>query len=223
MKTTLKALLLASVFGGIASTAFAADLIVDAPPVYVEPEAASGGWDGPYIGFNFGYGSGASDHNDVVTTIGDMGMVGWLAGGQIGYNVTVAAGLVLGVEGALDWTNVTGTYVGPGPDITQTNNWEGSITGRIGFDAGAFMPYVLGGVAFVGTDRTSSFGPITESAIHTGYTVGVGAAAMVAENASIFGELRYNNFGNHTYLTLPSDPGVGLTSTEVRAGVNFHF
>lgn len=222
MKSTLKVVLLAGVCGAITTGAFAADLMAE-PPMAPVVTSSAGNWDGGYVGFNVGYAQAYSDHNDVATTIGDMGMVGWLLGGQAGYNATVAAGLVLGVQGDLDWSNVTGTYTGPGPDISETINWEGSLTGHIGFDGGVFMPYALGGIVVAGTTRTSTIGTPSESGTHVGYVVGVGAAAKVSDNASLFGEVRYNNYGDHEYSTLTSDPTVGLTSTEVRVGMNFHF
>lgn len=179
------------------------------------------GWDGFYAGANLGYGMGIVDH--VGSTIGDLTTAGVLLGGQLGYNFTVGGGLVVGVQGDVDFTNMTGTYTA-GPTITQTNTWEGALTGHLGYDAGQVMPYVLAGVTAVGTTRTSSIGGgLSESAFVGGFTVGGGAAIRISDMASLFAEARYNNYGSHTYTSLPSTPVVNMTSTEVRGGVNFHF
>jgi outer membrane immunogenic protein len=179
------------------------------------------GWDGFYAGANIGYGMGIVDHEG--TFIGDLTMSGALIGGQMGYNFTAGNGVVVGVQGDVDFSGMTGTYTGPGPLVTQTNTWEGSLTGHLGFDGGQVMPYVLAGVTAVGTTRTSSFGPISESAFLGGFTVGGGTALRISDMASVFAEARYNNYGSHTYTNLPSSPVVDMSSTEVRAGVNFHF
>jgi opacity protein-like surface antigen len=118
---------------------------------------------------------------------------------------------------------VTGSYTA-GPTITQTLNWEASVTGHLGYDAGVVMPYVLAGVTAAGTTRTSNIGGgLSQSAYLGGFTVGAGAAFRVAENASLFLEGRYNNLGSFTYTSLPSTPVVNTTSVEIRGGANFHF
>jgi outer membrane immunogenic protein len=178
------------------------------------------GWDGFYVGANLGYGMGIVDH--VGSPVGDLTTAGVLLGGQLGYNFTVGGGLVVGVQGDVDFTNMTGTYTAF-PTITQTNTWEAALTGHVGYDAGQVMPYVLAGVTAVGTTRSSSIGPLSESAFLGGFTVGGGAAIRISDMASLFGEVRYNNYGSHTYTTLPASPVVDMSSTEVRGGVNFHF
>lgn len=204
----------------LGGAAFAADLAAPVAPVAAAPAPTN--WDGAYLGANIGYGWGHSDHSDIVTTVGDFDMNGWLVGGQIGYNFHLTDGVVLGVQGDIDWTNITGTY-SLGPTITDTINWEGAVTAHLGFDGGQFMPYILGGVVVANSTRTSSIGAASESQNHTGWTVGAGVEGMLADNISAFVEYRYNNFGTATYSTLASSPGVTLTDSEVRGGLNFHF
>jgi len=216
MHHALKVLLVSGAAIGMATASFAADLII-APIMSPTPVA---GWEGLYLGGNVGFASGTSDH--VANAIGDLTMSGGLFGAQVGYNFPLASSFVIGIQGDLDFANVTGTYTG-GPTITQTINWEGSVTGHFGYDAGVFMPYVLGGLTAVGTTRTSSIGPISESAMQSGYTVGAGVNFKATDDISLFIEGRYNGLGSHTYTTLPSSPVVALSSTEFRAGLNWHF
>jgi outer membrane immunogenic protein len=212
--------------GGIAAlaisgSAMAADLSI--PARAPAPVAApAGGWDGAYIGGNVGYGSGNSDHNDIVTTIGDFGMTGWFVGGQIGYNFHLTDGVVLGVQGDLEWANITGTDP-TFTNIQDTINWTGAVTARIGYDAGQFMPYLLGGIAVANSTRQDISGVTTESQNHTGWTVGAGVEGMITDSLSAFAEYRYSDYGTATYSNLISTPGVGLTAHSVRAGLNFHF
>jgi len=196
---------------GLAGSGQAADIISPYP-------VAS--WDGFYAGANIGYSTGIVDHEG--STIGDLTTSGALFGGQLGYNFSTGNGIVVGVQGDLDVSNATGIYTGPGPEITQSIDWETSLTGHLGYDVGGIMPYVLAGVSAVQTTRSASFGP-TETAFVGGLTVGGGAEFKVSNNVSVFGEARYNNYGSHTYESLPTTPTVALSTAEVRGGMNFHF
>jgi outer membrane immunogenic protein len=146
-------------------------------------------------------------------------MSGGFVGGQIGYNFHLSDSVVLGVQGDLEWANIAGSQTGP--TISDTINWTGAVTARLGYDVDGFLPYVLGGVAFANSARTG-VNSVVNSQVHTGYTVGVGVETMLADNLSAFAEVRYSDYGQKTY-TLPSTPIVGLTDTSVRIGLNYHF
>jgi outer membrane immunogenic protein len=197
---------------GLAGSGQAADMISPYP---------AANWDGFYAGANIGYSTGIVDHDG--SAIGDLTTSGALFGGQLGYNFSTGNGVVVGVQGDLDLSNATGLYNGPpGPDITQSIAWEGSLTGHVGYDLGGIMPYVLAGVTAIQTTRAASFGP-TETAFLGGLTVGGGAEYKVSDSLSVFGEARYNNYGSHIYNSLPTTPVVALSTAEVRGGMNFHF
>ena len=197
--------------------AMAADLSMPVKAAPAPVVAAASDWDGAYIGANVGYAWGHSDHT--TTTTGDFDLTGGFIGGQVGYNFHLTDGIVLGLQGDLAWANITGSQTGP--SISDTIKWDGAVTGKLGYDAGDFMPYVLGGVAFANSDRTGIGGTVNET--HTGWTVGAGVEAKLADHLSGFVEYRYSDYGQATYTGLASTPVVDLTSSAVRAGLNYHF
>jgi len=194
------------------SAAMAADLYVPpAAPVAAAPAATN--WDGPYIGASVGYGWGTASTN--VSSL-SANTSGWLVGAQLGYNFHVSDNLVLGVEGNLDWTNETGSLSGLG---SFTNNWDGSVRGRLGVDLGQWMPYVEAGVAFANATAAAPGGTPSFSNTHTGWTVGAGVEVMLADNLSANVEYRYNNYGSQTYNGVP----ISYNDSQIRLGLNYHF
>src|SRR4051812_9759069 len=87
MRRTFKALLAATAFTAIASSAQAADLVT---------EEAAFDWSGFYIGGNIGYGFGGDDtvgidpdtgpDDRVLGEVGDLKVQGVFGGGQVGVN-----------------------------------------------------------------------------------------------------------------------------------------
>jgi outer membrane immunogenic protein len=223
--TRLAVALLAGVAAiGAVSVAHAADLIVDADPVYVAP-AASGNWDGPYIGGFLGYGSGTvtDDSNEILNP--DMGIDGWLLGVNVGANFTLTDGVVAGVVGDLAWSNITGEDPWDGYDGTQFSiDWAGSVRGRIGFDGGSFLPYLTAGLAVAGVTESNHGGAGENNNIHTGWTAGAGVEFAVTEDVSVDLLYRYTDYGETDYVTdghgtLP----LSLTTHSVQVGLNWSF
>ena len=92
-------------------------------------------WTGPYVGINGGWGWGNGD------------MDGALLGVTAGYNWQVNQA-VFGIEGDINWSDISGPGACTGPvGCTTQNNWLGTVRGRLGWAAGQFMPYVTGGLA----------------------------------------------------------------------------
>jgi outer membrane immunogenic protein len=198
------------------SSAMAADLMMPMKSAPMMAAPMSSNWDGPYIGASIGYGWGTATDKFSTSSVSTANLSGWLAGAQIGYNFHLSDNIVAGIEGNIDWLNETGSYT---PSATQTINWEGSVRGRLGYDAGQFLPYVEAGVAFANSTYNSSS---AVSNLHTGWTVGAGVEFMLADHLSANVEYRYSDYGSKNYVTGTTN-NVHLTDSTVRLGLNYHF
>jgi len=186
MTLTGKLALAAVAIVALSGSAMAADLYV--PPAAAPVAAAPAtNWDGPYIGATIGY-----DWYEP----GDVN--GFTAGGQVGYNFHVADPIVLGIQGNIDYANFN--------NGGNNNGVEGAITGRVGYDADSFLPYVEAGVAFLNVNSNT----------RTGYTVGGGVEFMLADQISANVEYRYTDYGT-------GNGGADVTSNAIRVGLNYHF
>lgn len=216
---------------GFASSTFAADLIIETPVEEVGVVDVGGNWDGGFVGVFVGGGWGAADHEFGGGDGNDIDdMTGWLVGVDAGFNFTVGSGLVLGIVGDIAWADINGSLEGPTPvggydEITQSIDWQGSLRARLGFDGGAFLPYVTGGLAFAhGTRETfgPDDGPFENT--HVGWTVGAGVEFAATEELSVNLEYRYSDYGAEVYndggLTVPE---VSLTTHTVTAGLHWNF
>jgi outer membrane immunogenic protein len=238
-------LLAAPLLAAIPGAALAADLYVPpaAPPA---PVPVATNWDGPYIGANIGYGWGSANVTSTDPAV-PAGLTpydssanpdGFMIGAQAGYNFHASDNLVLGIEGALDWSNQTGgattSYANGGiavTGITQSIGWNGDIVARLGVDAGSVLPYVDAGVAFANVTRDATnmnptFGitPTSASNTQVGWTAGVGVEAMVADNLSVFVSYNYADYGTASYDTGGNYmPSVRVTDNILKAGLNWHF
>jgi len=230
---------------GFVSSTYAADLIVEAP--YVDPGVVdvSGNWDGAYVGVFGGYVWGEVDHTGVIPGLfeapgADLDIAGWQLGVKAGADFTVGSGVVVGVVGDLAWANVEGSglfedgvnadlnFGVDEVDVTYDIDWMGSIRGRIGIDADAFLPYVTAGLAFGHLNHSISIdGAPTETgdSTHIGWTAGAGVEFAVADNMSLNLEYRYTDLGEKTMdMGLGvNDPTFAVTSHAVTAGLNFRF
>jgi outer membrane immunogenic protein len=206
----------------LTGSAFAADLAAPAKGVIAAP--APSGFDGFYIGLNAGYGPGnVSTPNDSPYPTG-FPFSGPFVGGQVGYNFVLIDNVVAGIEGDMEWTNETGNALYGAYTTTARLNWTGAVTGHLGVTMDNLMLYVLGGVAFANNTLTADDGVpaslLQDTQTHVGWVAGIGAAAKVSDNVSVFGEVRYAEYGSKQYS--PSHNGItGLTDTSVRLGVNW--
>lgn len=204
-----------------ASSAYAADLIIEAPEAPMMYSAPAGNWDGAYIGAFAGYGWGTltDEDGDFSPPGAEYDTTGWLLGVNAGYNITVSEAIVAGIVGDIAWSNQTADTDFGLDDATI--NWQGSIRGRLGFDGGAFLPYVTAGLAFANATVDTNV-PESDTQTHIGWTAGAGVEFAVADNVSLDLQYRYSDFGTKTY-DLNGGADVGLTSHAVTAGINFRF
>lgn len=207
----------------LTSAVQAADLIVEQP--YVAPVADTGTWDGPFIGVFAGYGWGTATGAalGLFPTSGDgtLDLAGWLVGVDAGYNFYLSDGVVLGIVGDIAWANIGGEdAAGLGAPTTADIGWLGSLRGRIGFDGGAFMPYLTGGLAVASATVDDG---VADTNTHMGWTVGAGVEIAATEDLSIDLLYRYSDYGSQDYVLGGGTVGVALTTHQVQAGLHWNF
>jgi outer membrane immunogenic protein len=214
-------------------------------------------WTGPYVGVNIGYGGGDFKYPFSGTDAGGTNPVtgrarqsssGVLGGGQLGYNLEMPNGLVLGLETDIDAADIGGNSsfsansLGPqtSASVDSRINYLGTVRGRVGRPMynGRFMPYVTGGFAYGGVRNNASFGGgnfATNTQTQTGWTVGAGAEYALDRHLSFKVEYLYVDLGSQN-LTGPGStfnaPAAGVFNANlreqtnanvVRAGLNYRF
>jgi len=192
--------------------AHAADLIFQDSAVAPEFAAPLGKWDGPFIGVFGGVARGNA------TSPVDFDLRGALLGVNAGANFTLDNGIVLGVVGDVAWSNITDDEVFLPPSAFDVN-WFGSVRGRVGYDAGAFMPYLTAGVAAAGARLTAFTGDVVASQVHLGWTIGAGVEVKATDNLSIDLAYRYSDYGAKSYGVTSWD----FANHQVTGGLNWHF
>jgi outer membrane immunogenic protein len=235
----MKKLVIGAAIAAISSaSAFAADLPAQtykSAPVVAQVY----NWTGMYVGANGGYGWGTQDPLILFSNAFDRssfningGMIGGTVGAQIqqGY-------VVLGLEGDLDWANITGSGIsnpsilgiGKGITLNVTTNTSAVMTARLrtGVAMNNLLLYVTGGVAFdkssangtsiagVPCGTLGAFPNCSASSWRPGLAAGLGFEYGFAQNWSAKFEYLY-------IATVGSGVSTDHIDT-IRAGINFRF
>jgi outer membrane immunogenic protein len=210
-----------------AASANAADL-PPAPPVVKAPALVpltAYDWTGFYIGINGGGAWGRSSFDGLTGTLGNFNTSGWVAGGTAGYNLQYGHA-VFGLEGDIDWSNVSGSApcVGGFATCQVKNDWLGTARGRFGFAFDRFLPFVTGGLA-VGNINANVPGIGSATSTNAGWTVGGGLEVALGRNWTAKAEYLYVDLGSFNCGTTctGTTSNVDLTTSLVRGGLNFKF
>ena len=240
-------------------------LAADIPMARKAPVAvlAAYNWSGFYIGGHAGYGwgdgdttIGLTDAAGVLQTAAAAGIFpvrfsydrdGYVAGGQIGYNVQSGA-FVWGIEADISATGIRGSstvttnLVGIAfpntSSVSQDMEWFGTVRGRVGYAMNNWLFYGTGGLAY-GSVKYSyqqtnvPFGAIniagSDSNVEFGWTVGAGIEYGFGP-WSVKGEYLYYDLGDNTFSTphnlAPTalfNPSFENRGSIVRAGLNYRF
>lgn len=209
---------------GVISSAHAADLIIEQPAPPIGIIDAGGNWDGVFVGAFAGYGWGTVNDEDgyfTGTADTESDLTGWQLGVNAGANFTVSEAIVAGIVADVAWNDLTGDVFTDGS--TFDVDWTGSIRGRLGFDGGAFLPYLTAGVAFANGSLTDVTGGYEDSQTHIGWTVGAGVEFAVADNVSLDLLYRFSDYGSKDYDLGGTPVPTSLTTHTISAGVNFKF
>ncbi|MCA6125996.1 porin family protein [Bradyrhizobium sp. WSM 1704] len=210
-----------------ATAASAADLPVytKAPPPPAPVVSPAVNWSGFYIGGFGGYGWSNEVHASA-TGVGGIDfstdeVKGGFGGGTLGYNWQAPGStFVGGIEVDAAGSGIQYTLAGIGKDEL---NAFGSVTGRLGLAYNAALFYVKGGYAWA-NNKATVLG-VSESNLHSGWTVGGGFEYMFAPSWSGKVEYMYADYAKETYFASVVPPGadVGASFHTVKAGINYHF
>lgn len=236
----MRRLIAAAGFALLASTALAADLPAYEAAPMVAPVPTTYDWTGFYIGVNGGYGWGDSNFKfKDVGTSSRTDFDGGLAGGQIGANLQLGGflggGVVIGIEGDIDWTDISGSDAchNPAFDCNVDINYLASVRGRLGYAFDRFLVYGTGGVGFGDVDynirpNVGGGGRFRGSSdTQVGWVAGGGVELGFWRNWSVKGE--YNHFDLGTQNTSIGDlsnltrTDVDLKVDTVKFGINYRF
>lgn len=204
MKLSLRILPLFLACAAATGFAQAADLVIDSDDTAAAVDAPSDRWDGFYLGIFAGRGSG-----ELTEDLAGATLEGYLLGATAGYNYALDGGLVVGVAGDVAWSSLETS-----PDFF-TLDWTGSVRGRVGYDAGMFLPYLTAGVAVGSATETLA----SRSVTHIGWTVGAGVEVALSENLSLDGAYRYTDLGDEAY----GGNVVGYEFHQLTVGLNWKF
>ncbi len=230
----MKFLILPAFFISIFAThAHAADLTLD----------TTSPWAGAYLGVQAGYTFGKSPSGGFfllgpgADILGDLEPDGFTGGLYAGYNFQSGTPLVIGVEGDVEYGDIKGSsalyldgILVPSNTMTSEMNWRGSIRARAGYAIDRFLPYVTAGIAFGKYELTPNYaltGPLPDSKVQVGPTVGVGVEYAISDRINARVEYRYTDFGDAKYAI----PGFGgffesrteLTTQDIKVGLSFKF
>ncbi len=207
----------------MAASANAADLIIEEPMMPGIVEAAGGDWEGVYLGVFGGYtwGTFSDETSEFDIEDDEINVDGFHLGVTAGANFYLTDGIVAGIVGDIAWSNQTGTEDYFDDEVIEaTINWFGSVRGKLGFDAGSFMPYVTAGLGFA--NGSIAWEDEGDSQTHIGWTAGIGVDIAATEDMSINLEYRYADYGSKEYdIVDPTE--VGLTDHIFSVGLNWKF
>ena len=212
----------------LADPALPADLPLKAPVAKAVYD-----WTGFYVGGHFGYGDASfgpgSNPLPLEGVFFPHSPTGVIGGYQMGYNMTLANHVVIGVEADASFTAPTdqpALAAAPAPFHT-TLDYVGTVRGRIGYAFGPWLPYLTGGFAWGHTqaDIDDGSGAVIGH-YHSGWTAGAGLEFAVSGNWTAKAEYEYVDLSPQTYdfrgFGLPGvsvDPKIHL----FKLGLNYRF
>ncbi len=215
-----------------ASTAIAgsmAEPIIEPTPVGAAPVS---NWAGAYVGANLTWGQADLDSkgplrdlfvaNGFDKTVSELD--GFGGGIRAGYDWQINE-VVLGVGGDYNIGKIEGdeqsaafaVFAGGPIDVEFSN--VATVFSRIGYDAGAWLPYALVGYTWAdGKVNTTGF---SESFDMEGATFGLGVERRLSEHWTAYGEWAYTDFG--TVLSSAPVAGFEASMNQIKLGANYQF
>lgn len=167
------------------------------PPPPQKPQ-----WAGFYLRNNSGSGPGGTSWTLPSPANGFSAAAAPSMNETFGYNFQ-SGNLVFGLEGSMAAANFDGRFTSPYlPAIgawTPNMNWLGTVTGRVGYSFGQWLPYVKGGFAaaeVTSPAQAAQVGGFTQGNQLGGWTAGVGVEYQITPKWSLGLEYLYTDLGN---------------------------
>lgn len=196
-------------------------------PAWAEGMASTHDWTGFFVGADVGYRSDGT-HVNIPLYPADFSLHadGITGGIRAGYNHQMG-NVVLGVDGSLGISDVSGRQFSGGPVgelyRVEEKNLNGSIGARLGYAVDKFLLFARGGWAF--TKLKTQYEPLAggvQSANANGWTAGAGVEYALTENLSAHAEFRHTDYGHESFVhNGPST--VKYTPSEMLVGVSYKF
>jgi outer membrane immunogenic protein len=212
----MKLLMAAAIGVAVAASAqagMAADLQVETPVV-----SSASNWDGTYVGAFVGYGKGMAyqpdDESDFLPDF-ELPLEGATLGATAGADFLVSGRVIAGMVGDLAWSRLHG-----GQEFYSDVdiNWTASLRGKLGYDAGAFLPYLTGGLAAAVINVNNNTFDVSN--IHFGWTAGLGTEIAISDALSLDLLYRYSDYGQVAY---DDDIHFSATAHTLSVGLNWRF
>ncbi len=243
MKKALLSCIAVVVLMTLSWAAFAADLPGDVPAMV---PVALYDWTSCYVGVHLG---GAFSDDTSTNSLGasrSHNSSGFVGGGQIGCDLQIAPGWVLGAEGRGAGTSLKASSAGSVRNVTTgvilpsqftvSNDSLASITARLGYSfIDRWLFYVKGGAAWTDEKVDDAFTTVLGKAVdpststtRTGWTAGTGVEWAFTRYLSVAIEYDYHNFGSKGLRLTDQNATVTIASfkdtiSTVTVGVNYRF
>jgi len=137
---------------------------------------------------------------------------------SFGYNFQ-KGNFVFGLEGSFSAANFDGRFTSPNftgaGGWSPSMNWLGTVTGRVGYSFGQWLPYVKGGFAAANVGSPLQDGPLggftqaSSGQTQAGWTAGVGLEYQLSSKWSLGLEYLYTDLNNGTGGGAPNSIGAG--------------
>ncbi|MGV3490948.1 MAG: outer membrane protein [Devosia sp.] len=251
MKAALILGALAASAGAASAADLIVDPIQYTEPMMAPAFDWSGFYAGVHAGY--GWGTQTDDQSDLfpggtpapsptitIFAADEFDVDGFIGGVHAGFNAQMDQ-FVLGVEGDVDWTGIGGGMDATYPDgdggealrsLSLDSLWQASLRARAGLVVDErTLFYATGGIAFAQAELTvedisetpGDPSSSSDTAMHTGWTVGLGAEHAFTDTVLGRAELRYTDFGLQTYDTIDGPVESEWNQLTATVGVSFKF
>lgn len=178
-----------------------------------------------------GYAAGTA--TTVASVTDEIDLSGGLVGVAIGANYQLDS-FVLGVEGDLAWSGISGSAVcalNPAFDCGGNIEWLSTLRARAGVAFDQALLYATAGIAVAGATATVTPAPAFTTGEYSdtfiGWTAGIGGEIKLTDTISARAEYAYTDLGTRTAptgtLTSTGTTDISATLHTAKIGLNFQF
>lgn len=233
-------LLTAAIFISNINISHAADVVYNSPeaPAYDEASIWGGAYIGGQVGYNWAKSKVSSDNiNDSLfdnyNSSINASPAGFIGGIYAGYNWEFSNAYLFGIEGDINYADLSKTTVLTGPNneytFTPRVEFEGAVRARFGVNYERWLPYVAGGLSVARAKDTFTeqdaiiLAGFEQTDTRIGFTIGAGVDYALTNNLLLRAEYRYADYGKRTFGGDDDNARVKLTTNNVRLGIAYKF